>query len=225
MKRRSLFFSFFALGCLCFCNYVFSETLILKSGQSVKGQIIEETDKYIKIDYQGIILTYSKDKIERVEKPEEAEATIQEQSNAKEIKIKIKGDTTQNDEKFINKLDSLGKDIRTILSDTQTKLTNIKEKDLTQEHRDIVQKAVSNTKDIIIEIKKLNPPANCGPLQKIFIEGGNLAIKAFEEDIPNIFTMEELTKYWTGYAQKLNKLIDKYDQEKQKILTKINPAS
>ncbi|MDD5077906.1 MAG: hypothetical protein PHQ84_02775, partial [Candidatus Omnitrophica bacterium] len=42
---------------------VFSETIILKSGQRVEGKITEETDKYVKIDFEGVELTFYNDEI------------------------------------------------------------------------------------------------------------------------------------------------------------------
>lgn len=49
-------------------TFVLAETIILKSGQKVEGKIIEKTDKYIKIDFQGVSLTYNVDEIASIEK-------------------------------------------------------------------------------------------------------------------------------------------------------------
>ncbi len=46
---------------------VFAETIVLKSGKSVEGKLIEKTDKYIKIDFQGIAPTYYLDEIESID--------------------------------------------------------------------------------------------------------------------------------------------------------------
>jgi len=45
----------------------FAETVILKSGKTLEGKIIERTDKYIKIDFYGVTLTYYLDEIERID--------------------------------------------------------------------------------------------------------------------------------------------------------------
>lgn len=56
---------------LFFCFYItaFSsaETVYLKSGKVMEGKIIEKTEKYIKMDYYGVELTYWMDEIDRVE--------------------------------------------------------------------------------------------------------------------------------------------------------------
>lgn len=48
-------------------NACFAETIILKSGKSIKGTIREKTAKYVKVDIgDGIIVTYFSDEIERI---------------------------------------------------------------------------------------------------------------------------------------------------------------
>lgn len=46
---------------------VFAETIVLKSGRTVEGKLIEKTDKYIKIDFQGVPLTYFFDEVESID--------------------------------------------------------------------------------------------------------------------------------------------------------------
>jgi len=45
----------------------FAETVVLKSGQTIEGRIIERTDEYIKVDFQGITLTYFLNEISSIE--------------------------------------------------------------------------------------------------------------------------------------------------------------
>ncbi|MDD5356047.1 MAG: hypothetical protein PHY56_05895, partial [Candidatus Omnitrophica bacterium] len=45
----------------------YAETIVLKSGRTVEGNLIEKTDKYIKIDFQGVPLTYFFDEIESID--------------------------------------------------------------------------------------------------------------------------------------------------------------
>jgi len=59
-----------ALTGLCLSSFVFAETIILKSGERIEGKIIERTDKYIKIDYNGVAVPLSVEEIESVEKQE-----------------------------------------------------------------------------------------------------------------------------------------------------------
>lgn len=55
---------FSCLGCLC--PPIFADTVVLKSGQVVEGKIIENTVKFVKIDFEGVELTYFQDEITSV---------------------------------------------------------------------------------------------------------------------------------------------------------------
>ena len=45
----------------------FADTVYFKDGKSIEGQIIEKTDEYVRLDFEGMILTYWLDEIERLE--------------------------------------------------------------------------------------------------------------------------------------------------------------
>lgn len=53
--------------CLFFWNLGFSQTVILKSGQKVEGKIIEQTDKYVKVEFEGVELIFYSDEISSIE--------------------------------------------------------------------------------------------------------------------------------------------------------------
>ena len=63
MKRitLTLMFSFFITS-ICF-----ADTIYLKSGRVVKGEILEKTANQIKINANGMTLTYYADEVDRVE--------------------------------------------------------------------------------------------------------------------------------------------------------------
>ena len=46
---------------------LWAETIVLKSGKTVEGKIIESNEQSVKIDFQGIPLLYSRDEIEKIE--------------------------------------------------------------------------------------------------------------------------------------------------------------
>ena len=52
---------FFCLG--YFCPTLFADTVVLKSGQVVEGKIIENTNKYVKIDFDGVGVTYFQEEV------------------------------------------------------------------------------------------------------------------------------------------------------------------
>ncbi|MFC1709073.1 hypothetical protein ACFL2J_03315 [Candidatus Omnitrophota bacterium] len=52
---------------LCVVKLISAETIIFKSGKRIKGKIIEETDEYVRIEYNGLPLTYYREEIKRIE--------------------------------------------------------------------------------------------------------------------------------------------------------------
>lgn len=55
----------FAFG---YTSAAFCDTIVLKSGKSVEGRIVDKQDECIKVDFDGIILTYFKDEVDRIER-------------------------------------------------------------------------------------------------------------------------------------------------------------
>jgi len=74
MNRKTLLGLVFAASLLV-SRSVCAETIILKSGKNIVGEITEETDDFVKITCVGIDLTFFSDEIERVEG---AEAPVSE---------------------------------------------------------------------------------------------------------------------------------------------------
>jgi len=52
---------------LVFCNIALAEVILLKSGKSIEGKLIEKTDKYVKINFQGVPLTYFFDEVKSID--------------------------------------------------------------------------------------------------------------------------------------------------------------
>jgi hypothetical protein len=52
-----------------------AETLMLKSGQKIEGKIIEKTDKYVKIDFEGVSLTFYNDEIADTDETSKTQVT------------------------------------------------------------------------------------------------------------------------------------------------------
>ena len=65
-KIRSYFLG--AIFCFSFLGLGFSQTIILKSGQKVEGKIVEQTDKYVKLEFQGVELIFYSDEISSIER-------------------------------------------------------------------------------------------------------------------------------------------------------------
>ncbi|MDD5561012.1 MAG: hypothetical protein PHT50_02645 [Candidatus Omnitrophica bacterium] len=74
--------------CVSIPSVAFAETVILKSGQKVDGKIIEKTDKYITIDFEGVVLTYFLDEIASIDESKKPDLVISEDNpNKQEVQI------------------------------------------------------------------------------------------------------------------------------------------
>lgn len=69
---------FFCWGYLCSPLVSFADTVVLKSGQVIEGKIIENTAKFVKMDFDGVELTYFKDEIASVKQKSTANVASKE---------------------------------------------------------------------------------------------------------------------------------------------------
>ena len=66
MKKKAFLVFLGAVPLLFISRYVFADTVLLKSGQKIKCQIIEKTDGYVKVDVEGVSLTYPAESVQNV---------------------------------------------------------------------------------------------------------------------------------------------------------------
>ena len=62
MRKIILIVMLLALPLVCF-----AETIVLKSGKTIEAKIVEKTDKYVRIDFEGVPLTYFLEDIESID--------------------------------------------------------------------------------------------------------------------------------------------------------------
>jgi hypothetical protein len=82
MRKKILVMSFLVL----MAGTADAENLILKSGRKVEGKILEKTDDYVKIDFNGVALKFYSDEIASVDQgPDIVPAEIQPMKEPKDI--------------------------------------------------------------------------------------------------------------------------------------------
>lgn len=84
-------------------SFVCAETIILKSGLTFEGKIIEKTDEHIKVDFQGVPLTYYFDQIESIDGIKVEEKT--EKNNSQiltEAKVESASTPAKQNHNYIN---------------------------------------------------------------------------------------------------------------------------
>ena len=72
---------------LFFCEPLFGETIVLKSGKAIEGKITEKTDNSIKIDFYGVALTYFFDEIVSIDGKEVGFSHQTKESNKENIEL------------------------------------------------------------------------------------------------------------------------------------------
>lgn len=91
MEKKKFLIKLLLLS-LCFPNFVFADTIILKSGQKIEGKIIQITDKYVKLELEGMPLTYYLEDIQSINaeklyiigNPKDSNSTVKYQILSKE---------------------------------------------------------------------------------------------------------------------------------------------
>lgn len=58
---------------VCLLTFAFAETIVLKSGKTIEGKIIERAENYIKVDIYGVPITYYFHEIEKIDGEERTE--------------------------------------------------------------------------------------------------------------------------------------------------------
>lgn len=66
---------------LLFPVLIFAETIVLKSGKTVEGNLIEKTDKSITVDFQGVPITYYNSEVESINGVKQELPSIKEINN------------------------------------------------------------------------------------------------------------------------------------------------
>jgi hypothetical protein len=82
----------FVLSIMLIATPIYAETVVLKSGKTVEGKILEKTDKYIKLDLYGVNLIYFFDEIATIDGkivPAQPAASIQLPASGSVDKNKI----------------------------------------------------------------------------------------------------------------------------------------
>jgi len=83
---------------ICAAQFCFAETIRLKSGKVITGKIVERNDKSVKVEIEGVPITYYSDAIESIdEKGAPAKSESKPQDSAKAEKIYYTNKQTGNE--------------------------------------------------------------------------------------------------------------------------------
>ncbi len=207
MRNKLLLILSFLFGSLYLSNPVFSEIIVLKSGQTVQGKIIEEKEKYVKLELGGIPLTYYREDIERID-PDPVN---------KPVEIKIKAVTISKEE-FLTKIGVSGEKIMTIKQKAFADAQKVKGGKSNPEYSHIIHEGVADIRGEIKEINRLSVPNNCQKLKELFVENYDSHVEQLLDDINGSLTKEERenhVKKWGQTQEKYAKERDRVSLEKE----------
>ena len=200
LRKFSLVIGFFILYCACFHVSIFSEIITLESGQTVEGEIIEETDKYVKIDFMGAPLTYSKEDIKSINK-----------RKGEVVKIKIKPDQTSTSE-FLAKIEFLEKDIGKTVTGGYGAAMQFQDGKSSCDYRETIQRTAAGIRSKINEVKRLHVAPDCERLKQLFVE-------LYDAEADQLVrTIDNQDKEESERSRKVfNKKKERYLKEKQEV--------
>ena len=154
-----------ALCSFFICSFAFAETITLTSGQKIETKIIERTDKYIKVDFQGIPLTYYRDEIEYID----GEKAFLPEDNDENVVAGWEG-WSRSVSGYLDAVARLIDESETIAEQSNSELNEAMKKGERETGQKIIEKTGSKLALLIDEMKALVPPKDLEEYHKKIIE-------------------------------------------------------
>lgn len=210
-------FLFLFLAFLLSSSFAFAETIVLKTGKTIEGKILEQNESSINVDIEGVTLTYYLDEIQSIDGKEVTPVSVKEEASpaSQETNAAWEGwygtitDYYDKLQAILNKSQEVGTRIEGILSEIQ------EDKDM-QEHEVTTKALISLDSSIIEELKALTPPAGfkvfhqkqieaCERLkmsaQAILKKDKNSALDYFRKStIPVVEALQELKRIYSEHS-------------------------
>jgi len=214
--------SLFLCAGLFFPDTLFAEIIVLKSGKTIEGKIVNRTNEYTEVDFMGVKLKYFNDQIEQIKeiKPAINENKLQEPGL---ITIKIKNSKANSPKEegaaeFIRTLDGINTKIDSVVSEHMNKILNEKREKITDEQYKSTNDVVSVAKEDIAEVEKLKAPPSCKLLKDIFLQKCKTRINGLEELLKNALPPNEIVKSLEKQNMEISAISKKYTDERQRII-------
>ena len=216
---------------LFIASLAFAETIQLKSGKTVEGNVIDKTGKYIKVDIGvGIPIIYFFDEIstingQEINETKSSDAKVAPAENAPPQKSDKEAVVD-----FLKQFKASRNSYKTSDDALTQKYDEAKLENQDDELLDILRQKIDNRKQFIAEIEKLSTPAPCEKLKAAYLE----FVKSVMEE--NKYTMAKAAPRpdssledsvsasgpETAYQFKRGMLFDKFNDERNRLLAVYN---
>ena len=142
---------------LFFSNISFAETIVLKSGKTVEGKIVNRTNEYTEVEFMGVKLKYFNSQIETIKETKPSSGSQPQAGELPLISIKIKGSNTNTAEElgvadFVSRLDSINSTIDSMIGEGMNKVIDSKAVKITDEQRKSIENVISAAKGKIADV-------------------------------------------------------------------------
>ena len=207
---------------LLFLNNSFAETIVLKSGKTIEGKIVNRTNEYTEVDFMDVKLKYFNDQIEQIKETKSATETTTPQEPVL-ISIKIKNKSANIPKKedaddFISKLESINTKIDSIVSERMSKVFDAKAEKITDQQYESIKNVINLTKEKIAEVEKMKTPPSCKLLKEIFLQKCKARINGLDQLLAGPLPPGEVSKIFEKQNREISEISKKYTEERQRIL-------
>lgn len=223
MSKKSGMLFFFLCAVVTFSGLSFAETIVLKSGKTIEGKIINRTNEYTEIDFMGVKLKYFNDQIERIK--ETKSATISEsEADAPVVSIKIKGSHTKSSKKadniadFITKLDNINGKIDSMTNTQISKIMDPRSEKITNQQYESIKNISKELKEKVAEVENLPPPSGCKTLKEIFLKRCRVRLNSLDELLKGPLKPGDVSKIIEKQNKDIAEISKKYSEERENII-------
>jgi hypothetical protein len=144
---------------------VFAAEITLKSGEVIKGKIVDETDEYIKLDFYGSQMTYYKDQIRDIRRAQNRQETKESQAKTQQKQKKNPQLAT-----FIKRVDYQMKNMLEMLQRKRNEIKQLREDDHQQEVFVVAEDIVEQIKKIEADLQQWKIPPEGERVYELFKE-------------------------------------------------------
>lgn len=223
-NRVRVLFLIFLVFIVC-ANDAFSETVLLISGKTVEGDIVEATEEYVKLDFYGVVLTYALKDIETIDGFAPAAFFVKDQ--AQKITTNAPSAQTSPRERILIYLQKRYAFLTTITKELQSISAQYSQASMRSDPKQIEQVLVK-IGDICdahkSTLRVLNVPPECTSLNILTLAYVELQrqvnIQYAQGDLSNESVKKEFSQKVTEMAEEQVRLMRKHTIKKSDIFSK-----
>ncbi|MCF7871103.1 MAG: hypothetical protein K9L95_03850 [Candidatus Omnitrophica bacterium] len=165
---------------LCFLPSLLAETITLKSGKKIEGNIIEETAEYIKVDFSGVPLTYYREEISDIEAEKTEPVQPRSYSSSGQKSDQSWNRWYNQIFPYIKKMKSINQKNKKYIEEVNQKSAEMAQSNNMEKFQALMRKSQEVLSGIINQLKQLQPPAELRLFHEKNIESAQYSKRGIE---------------------------------------------